>query len=109
MTTFSQLDPEPSRDGAAGYWKLADGVELLGEFDGPAFEQRPGLVRRKDGQVIQISPLLYAIAESLDGEANAALVAQLVSTRVGRELSSENVDYLVAHRLGPLGLVSSRP
>jgi putative peptide zinc metalloprotease protein len=107
MTTFSQLDPEPSRDGAAGYWKLADGVELLGEFDGPAFEQRPGLVRRKDGQVIQISPLLYAIAESLDGEANATLVAQLVSTRVGRELSSENVDYLVAHRLGPLGLVSS--
>jgi putative peptide zinc metalloprotease protein len=107
MTTFSQLDPEPSSDGAMGYWKLADGVELLGEFDGPAFEQRPGLVRRKDGQVIQVSPLLYAIAESLDGEANAAMVAQLVSTRVGRELSSENVDYLLTHRLIPLGLVSS--
>jgi putative peptide zinc metalloprotease protein len=105
MTTFSQLDPDPSPDESARYWKLADGVELLGEFDGPAFEQRPGLVRRRDGQVLQISPLLYALAESLDGTSNATLLAQLVSTRVGRELSAENVDYLVEHRLGPLGLI----
>src|SRR5665213_2266619 len=107
MTLTSQLDPNSTPDATTGRWRLADGVELLGEFDGPAFEERPGLARRRDGQVIQVSPLLYALAESLDGEANATALARRVSSRTGRELSPENVDYLVAKRLAPLGLVSS--
>jgi hypothetical protein len=41
--------------------RLADGVELLGEYQDSGYRQPPSLVRRPDGQVIQMSPLLYQV------------------------------------------------
>ena len=35
--------------------RLADGVELLGEYKDSGYSQPPSLVRRADGQVIQMS------------------------------------------------------
>ncbi|HEY2126326.1 MAG TPA: hypothetical protein VGH77_03970, partial [Streptosporangiaceae bacterium] len=35
--------------------RLADGVELLGEYQNSGYRQPPSLVRRADGQVIQMS------------------------------------------------------
>src|SRR5580658_6281703 len=86
-------------------WRLAPGVELLGEFEGPAFSERPWLLRRGDGQVIQMSRLLYAIASYLDGKAASAEIAEAVSARIGRSLSAENVEYLVSQKLTPLGVI----
>jgi len=41
--------------GPGGVPRLADGVELLGEYKDSGFSQPPSLVRRPDGQVIQMS------------------------------------------------------
>ena len=57
-------------------WSLAQGVELLGEFEGAAYSERPWLLRRRDGQIIQISRLLYAIASYLDGKAASEDIAE---------------------------------
>ena len=86
-------------------WRLAPGVELLGEFEGAAFNERPWLLRRGDGQVIQMSRLLYAIASYLDGKAASAEIAEAVSARTGRTLSADNVEYLIAQKLVPLGVI----
>src|SRR5580692_7986219 len=86
-------------------WRLAPGVELLGEFEGAAFNERPWLLRRGDGQVIQMSRLLYAIASYLDGKAASAEIAEAVSAQTGRSLSADNVEYLVSHKLVPLGVI----
>ena len=45
--------------------RLAEGVELLGEFRNSGDSQPPSLMRRADGQVIQVSRLLYFVAPGL--------------------------------------------
>ena len=37
-----------------------DGVQLLGEMVGSGYRNPPSLVRRSDGQTLQLTPLLYA-------------------------------------------------
>src|SRR4051812_50104360 len=54
---------------------LADGVELIGEYEGSGFREPPLLARRADGQMIQLSRLLYLVAAACDGRRDAASVA----------------------------------
>jgi putative peptide zinc metalloprotease protein len=86
--------------------RRCDGLELLGETQGSGYVESTFLVRRADGQVVQLSQLLYVTLEHLDGRP-AALVAERVSAAVGRGLTAEGVDFLVEHKLGPLGLVAA--
>jgi hypothetical protein len=53
--------------GASPVPRLADGVELLGEYKDSGYVQPPSLVRRPDGQVIQMSRLLYQVTCQIDG------------------------------------------
>ena len=86
--------------------RRSDGLELLGETQGSGYVESTFLVRREDGQVVQLSQLLYVTLEFLDGHP-AAAVAEQVSAAVGRGLTAEGVDFLVEHKLGPLGLVAA--
>jgi putative peptide zinc metalloprotease protein len=86
--------------------RLADGVELLGELRDSGFETPPSLVRRADGQMIQVSRLLYLVACRLDGARAPGAIASLVSGDLGRSLSAEQVSYLIARKLAPLGVVA---
>jgi putative peptide zinc metalloprotease protein len=88
--------------------RRSDGLELLGETQGSGYVESTFLVRREDGQVVQLSQLLYVTLEHLDGRP-AAVVAEQVSAAVGRGLTAEGVDFLVEHKLGPLGLVAAEP
>jgi putative peptide zinc metalloprotease protein len=57
MTT-EPAPSSPSPDGvpeAAVAPRLAEGVELLGEYKDSGYSQPPSLVRRPDGQIIQMS------------------------------------------------------
>ena len=87
--------------------RLADGVELLGEYQGSGYSQPPSLVRRADGQVIQMSPLLYRVACRIDGSRDPAAIAGLVSADLGRSLTADQVRYLITAKLLPLGIVAA--
>jgi putative peptide zinc metalloprotease protein len=95
------MAPEP-----AGIPRLADGVELLGEFRDSGCIEPPSLVRRGDGQVIQMSRLLYRVACGIDGSRDVAAIAGLVSAGLGRSLTAEQVRYLITTKLVPLGVVA---
>ena len=86
--------------------RLADGVELLGAYKNSAYSKPPSLVRRADGQVIQMSPLLYQVACRIDGSRGADAIAALVSADLGRSLDAEQVSYLITAKLLPLGIVA---
>jgi putative peptide zinc metalloprotease protein len=86
--------------------RLADGVELLGEYQGSGYAQPPSLVRRADGQVIQMSALLYRVACRIDGSRDSAAIAGLVSEDLGRSLTADQVRYLITAKLLPLGVVA---
>jgi putative peptide zinc metalloprotease protein len=88
--------------------RLASGVELLGEMKDSAFEKPPALVRRADGQMIQLSRLLYLVACQIDGSRAPEAIAALVTDDLGRSLSADQVSYLISGKLAPLGLVAGQ-
>jgi putative peptide zinc metalloprotease protein len=86
----------------------AGGLTLLGEMDGSGYKEAPCLVRRADGQTIQLTDLLYRVLESVDGERDLHGVAADLSTRIGKEASADDVRFLVDEKLRPLGLLKRR-
>src|SRR4051812_17250499 len=84
---------------------LVSGTQLHGAQPGSGYVSPPQLVRRADGQVLHLTPLLYAVLEAIDGERDVDGVARLVSNSLGRELHPDDVQMLVEEKLRPLGLV----
>jgi putative peptide zinc metalloprotease protein len=84
---------------------LASGVSLIGEYQASGYKEPPCLVRRADGQTIQLTPLLYALAEVIDGQRDTAQLADALSERIGRSVSDDNVRLLVGEKLRPAGLL----
>jgi putative peptide zinc metalloprotease protein len=109
VTTGRTPPTAPGADAPRPAWppRLADGVELLGAYKDSAYSQPPSLVRRADGQVIQMSPLLYQVACRIDGSRDPEAIAALVSAELGRSLNAEQVRYLIAKKLLPLGVVAA--
>src|ERR1700759_5747872 len=93
---------EAGSDQALG---LGQGVELLGEVHGSGYKEGAALVRRGDGQMVQLGPLMYGLLESVAGRRDAAQVAQVMSERVGRRLTEEHVNRL-AQKLSAQGLLA---
>jgi putative peptide zinc metalloprotease protein len=103
--------PAPSAGNApepVGPPRLAVGVELLGEFRNSGYSQPPSLVRRADGQVIQMSRLLYSIACRINGSRELAAIADLVSEDLGRPMTADQVRYLITVKLLPLGVIDGQ-
>jgi putative peptide zinc metalloprotease protein len=86
---------------------LADGVELLGPYEGSGYKEPPLMVRRPDNQLIQLPPLLYLVAERLDGSHDTDAIGAEVGEQVGRGLAGEDVGYLIEEKLVPLGIVET--
>jgi putative peptide zinc metalloprotease protein len=84
---------------------LAPGVELLGRQPGSGYVVPPALVRRGDGQVLQLTPLIYAVLEAIDGMRDVEHVARAASAACDRTLEPDDVRTLLDGRLRPLGLV----
>jgi putative peptide zinc metalloprotease protein len=99
--------PAASAPESAAAPQLADGVELLGEYKDSGYSQPPSLVRRADGQVIQMSRLLYLVACRIDGSRDPAAIAELVSGDLGRSLTADQVRHLITAKLAPLGVVAA--
>jgi len=87
--------------------RLAEGVELIGKFEGSGYKDPPYLARRSDGQVIQLPHILYLIAEAADGSTSIDAMAPRVSREAGRELAADDVAYLIEEKLKPLGVLRS--
>jgi putative peptide zinc metalloprotease protein len=87
--------------------RLSDGIELLGAYQDSGYDRPPSLVRRADGQIIQMSPLLYLVTSRIDGVRDQAAIAGLVSQDLGRTLSAEQVGLLLTAKLIPLGIVAA--
>ena len=100
-------------DGAAtGRLRPSGGLHLLGEYQGGGFTEPRFLVRREDGQVIQLTRLLYLVLEAIsagdaDGGWDAERVAERVRAGFGREVTADNIRYLVTGKLVPLGVVTT--
>ncbi len=91
---------------SADVLRRADGVQLIGEMAGSGYRVPPSLVRRGDGQTIQLTTLLYLTLEAIDDRRTADEVAEAVSASYGKSVSADNVRHLVDEQLRPLGLLT---
>ncbi|MEA2156029.1 MAG: putative peptide zinc metalloprotease protein [Solirubrobacteraceae bacterium] len=86
--------------------QLAEGIELIGEYEGSGFKEAPYIARRGDGQTIQLTQLLHLVAEQCDGRRDSAEIARRVTEAFGRKVSAGNVEFLVERKLRPLGVLA---
>src|SRR3954470_24758172 len=80
----------------------AEGLELLGAVSGSGYKDGAALVRRADGQMVQLGPLMYALLEAIDGARDHDALAVVMSERLGRRLDAEHVVRL-GEKLGDEG------
>jgi putative peptide zinc metalloprotease protein len=86
--------------------RLANGVELIGRFEGSGFKDPPCIARRADGQVVQMAPLLFALADEIDGTRTYNDIAEALSHRIERGVTGEMAEMLIEEQLRPLGIVA---
>jgi putative peptide zinc metalloprotease protein len=86
--------------------QLAEGIELIGKYEDSGFKDPPYIARRADGQMIQLPPLLYFVAEEVDGHRTYDAIAARVTERLKRGVSGDNVQYLADEKLRPLGVLA---
>ena len=85
--------------------RLLEGTELIGQAAGSGLREPPYLICRCDGQVVQLSQLLYVIASCMDGR-DLTAIADRAGGRLDLRITPEQVAYVAEHKLFPLGLVA---
>src|SRR3954447_19392545 len=90
---------------AGGALARATGIDLLGPVHGSGYRDGAALVRRADGQMVQLGPLLYGLLECIDGRRSLDELAAAMSERVGRRLEADQVRAL-AEKLAAQGLLA---
>jgi putative peptide zinc metalloprotease protein len=106
ITAEVAASPAPPVRPRAEILRRADGIELIGEFEDSGFRHPPLLARRADGQIVQLTELLYAVAEASDGHRDVQAVADAVSERCGRKVTADNAVFLAERKLRPLGVLA---
>ncbi|WP_052207548.1 hypothetical protein [Sinomonas humi] len=86
-------------------WQRASGVQLLGLVNGSGLNHSTYLVRRADGQVVQLTELLHSIVREAARPLPSDELARRVSSNFGRELDVEGLTLLAKSKLEPLGLL----
>lgn len=84
--------------------RLAPNVELSGEMHEGGFADKQWLLQR-DGRFVQVTELIYRVAEQATGDHTLDEMAHGVSDATGRRVSADNVRYLLVNKLIPMGLV----
>lgn len=85
------------------------GSELLGRSHSPGLREPPYLIRRPDGQVVELSRLLYTIAmHARPGRGgNLDEIAQRAGEELDLRIRPDQVRQLLEQKLHPLGIVTA--
>ena len=84
---------------------LAPDVQLVGEMPETGFMDRQWLVQR-GGKFMQLTELLYRVAEQVNGERTLEEIAAGVTESTDWMVSADNVRQLIEAKLIPAGLIS---
>lgn len=85
---------------------LAAGVQLAGEMSETGFVDQQWLVQR-DGHFIQLSELLYRVAEQADGHHTLEEIGEAVTDATQWLVTADNVRSILRTKLIPMGLVAT--
>jgi hypothetical protein len=83
---------------------LAPGVRLAGKISGFAFKEQQWLVQ-VDGEFIQMTEVLYRLAEQIDGSTRIDGIAAALTNETEWLVSADDVRALIRSQLIPLNLI----
>lgn len=104
--TGGRREPPATDVAVPEYPALAANVELLGEMQETGFKESQWLARRGD-RFIQLTELLYRVAETADGRSTHEEMAAGVTRSTDWLVEADDVRDLLRGRLIPAGLVAS--
>jgi putative peptide zinc metalloprotease protein len=91
---------------SAGARSLLPGAKLLGQAEGSGLREPPFLIRRPDGQVVQVSRLLYLVARHAEPDRDLSAIGRLAGDEMQLRITADQVRYLLDEKLHPLGVVT---
>jgi putative peptide zinc metalloprotease protein len=110
---ISEAAPFRTEGGAAtwpprstGARSLLPGAELLGQAEGSGLREPPYLIRRPDGQVVQVSRLLHLVARYAEPNRDLAEIGRRAGDEMDVRITADQVRYLLDEKLHPLGVVT---
>ncbi|QIN80542.1 hypothetical protein GBA65_20795 [Rubrobacter marinus] len=80
-------------------------MELIGEMEESGFRDRQWLARRGD-RFVQLSELLYRVAEEVDGGSTHEEMAERLTRSTDWAFTAENVRQIAQSKLVPLGILA---
>lgn len=87
-------------------WATIEGTEHLGLVQSSGMVGDSFLLRRADGQMVQVSDVLEAVLRHTDPATSAEELASLVTQDLkDRRVNADGVLHVLEHKLAPLGLV----
>ncbi len=84
----------------------AEDLDFMGEYESGSYKAKY-LVRRADGQVVTLTHLLYLVVAAIDGRRDFGQIAEEVSQEFGRQVSADNIQFLVENKLRQLGVLGA--
>src|SRR3954462_12034629 len=105
MTAIAEAPVAAAQDKLQSALTPAEGLELLGEVHGSGYKDGACLVRRADGQMVQLGPLMYALLECVDGRRSLDELAECMTAQLGKRFDAEHVQKL-AEKLARQGLLA---
>jgi hypothetical protein len=84
---------------------LAPDVQLVGELQGSGFKDQQWLIQR-NGQFIQLTELLYRVAEQVNGERTLEEIAATVTEATDWLVTADHVRQIVKKKFLPMGLLT---
>lgn len=85
---------------------IGHNVRLIGKMNGLGFQDQQWLIDC-DGRLLQVSELLYRVAEQANGTRNLKQIADLVSSCTEWSLDASDVEQLMQAKLIPLGIIGT--
>jgi putative peptide zinc metalloprotease protein len=86
--------------------RLVEGTELIGQYPDSGFTEPRYLACRGDGQLVQLSELVYVLATLVDGRRGLDELAVVFGGEIDRTVTGEQVAFLLDNKLRPPGLVA---
>jgi putative peptide zinc metalloprotease protein len=105
-SSSGELTPQSTVEAIPERPALAPGVMLVGEMPETGFENRQWLVMRGT-QFLQVTELLYRLAEQINGERTVDEIAQSMTDATEWIVTPDNVRHLLQAKLIPLGLIDN--
>src|ERR1700754_1309337 len=86
--------------------RLFSGTGLSGRYPASGFIEPRYLACRGDGQLVQLSELVYVLATLVDGRRGLDELAVAFGSEIDRTVTCEQVTFLLDNKLRPPGLVA---